>query len=95
MVPKSLLGGQIQVSVDGITEPYNSDGVVIVSDTPSATVFEINYHHSKHTVQLVGTSAAQVVPVDASTVPEFSSVTPIVLAIAIMSTVMISWKLQF
>lgn len=95
MVPKSLLGGQIQVSVDGITEPYNSDGVVIVSGTPSATVFEINYHHSKHTVQLVGTSAAQVVPVDANTVPEFSSVTPIVLAIALMSTVMISWKLRF
>lgn len=94
-VPKSLLGGQIQVSIDGITEPYNSDGVVIVSDTPSKTVFEINYHHSKHTIQLVGTIAAEVVPVDASTVPEFSSIAPIVLAIAIMSTVTISSKLRF
>ncbi|MDC8453557.1 MAG: hypothetical protein LV477_11705, partial [Candidatus Nitrosotalea sp.] len=93
-VPKSLLGGQIQVSIDGITEPYNSDGIVIVSDTPSETIFEINYHHSKHTIQLVGTSAAQVVPVDASTVPEFSSVAPIVLAMAIMSTVLISSKLR-
>jgi hypothetical protein len=78
-----------------MTEPYNSDGVVIVSDTPSMTVFEINYHHSKHTIQLIGTSAAQVMPVDASTVPEFSSIAPIVLAMAIMSTVIISSKLRF
>ncbi len=94
-VPKSLLGGQIQVSVDGITEPYNSDRVVIVSDTPSETVFEINYHHSKHTVQLVGTSAAEVVPVNTKAIPEFSSIAPIVLVISIMSTVLISTKLRF
>ena len=93
-IPKSLLGGQIQVSIDGITEPYNSDGIVIVLDTPSETIFEINYHHSKHTIQLVGTSAAQVVPVDASAVPEFNSIAPIVLAMAIMSTVLISSKLR-
>ncbi|HEX5458239.1 MAG TPA: plastocyanin/azurin family copper-binding protein [Candidatus Nitrosotalea sp.] len=95
VVPKSLLGGTIQVSIDGIVEPYNSDGVVVVSDTPSATSFEINYHHSMHTIQLVGTSAADVTePVDTQTVPEFSSVTPIVLVVSILSTLLLSSKLR-
>jgi plastocyanin len=93
VVPKSLLGGQIQVLVDDNIEPYNSDGVVVVSDTPSETVFEINYHHSMHTIQLVGTSAAEM-PVASQAVPEFRSVVPIVLAISIMSTLFVSSKLR-
>ena len=93
VVPKSLLGGQIQVLIDGNIEPYNSDGVVVVSDTPSETVFEINYHHSMHTIQLIGTSAAEM-PVASQAVPEFSSMVPIVLAIAIMSTLFASSKLR-
>jgi plastocyanin len=94
-IPKSLLGGTIQVSIDGIVEPYNSNGVVVVSDTPSETSFEINYHHSMHTIQLVGTNAADVtVPVDTQMVPEFSSVVPIVLVVSIMSTLLVSSKLR-
>ena len=95
VVPKSLLGGQIQVLIDGIVEPYNSDGVVVVSDTPSETTFEMNYHHSMHTIQLIGTSAAETVPVDTQAVPEFSSVAPIVLVVSIMSMVLVSSKLRF
>ncbi len=95
VVPKSLLGGQIQVSIDGIVEPYNSDGVVVVSDTPSETTFELNYHHSMHTIQLVGTSAAEaIVPVDTQAVPEFSSVAPIILVVSIMSMLLVSSKLR-
>jgi len=89
-VPKSLLGGNIQVLVDGVVEPYNSDGVVMISDTPSETILEINYHHSMHTVQLVGTSAAEVVPVDTQAVPEFSSVVSIVLVASIISMLVVS-----
>jgi plastocyanin len=94
IVPKALLGGQIQVSIDGIVEPYNSDRIVVVSDTPSETTFEINYHHSMHTIQLTGTSAAEVVPVDTQTVPEFSSVAPIILIASITSMIFVSSKLR-
>lgn len=93
VVPKSLLGGQIQVLIDGNIEPYNSDGVVVVSDTPSETTFEINYHHSTHTIQLVGTSAAEM-PVASQAVPEFSSVAPIILVVSIISTLFVSSKLR-
>ncbi len=93
VVPKSLLGGQIQVLIDGDIEPYNSDGVLVVSDTPSETTFEINYHHSTHTIQLVGTSAAEM-PVASQAVPEFSSMAPIVLVISIVSTLFVSSKLR-
>lgn len=93
VVPKSLLGGQIQVLVDGNIEPYNSAGVVIVSDTPSETAFEINYHHSMHAIQLMGTSAAEM-PVSSQAVPEFSSMAPIVLAISVMSMILVYPKLH-
>lgn len=58
VVPKSLLGGQVKVLIDGNIEPYNSDGVVVISDTPE-TAFKINYHHSMYTIHLVGTGAAE------------------------------------
>lgn len=94
VIPKSLLGGQIQVMVDGNMEPYNSDGVVVVSDTPSETAFEINYHHSTHTIQLIGTSAAEM-PVSSQAVPEFSSMAPIVLVVSVASMVFVYPKLRF
>jgi len=94
VVPKSLLGGQIQVMVDGTMEPYNSAGVVVVSDTPSETALEINYHHSMHTIQLIGTSAAEM-PVSSQAVPEFSSLAPVVLVISIASMIFVYPKLRF
>ena len=93
VVPKSLLGGQIQVMVDGTLEPYNSAGVVVVSDTPSETALEINYHHSMHTIQLIGTSAAEM-PVSSQAVPEFSSMAPIVLVVSIASLILVYPKLR-
>jgi hypothetical protein len=93
VVPKSLLGGQIQVMVDGTMEPYNSAGVVVVSDTPSETALEINYHHSMHTIQLIGTSAAEM-PVSSQAVPEFSSLAPVVLVISIASMIFVYPKLR-
>ena len=93
VVPKSLLGGQIQVLVDGTMEPYDSTGVVITSDTTSETAFEINYHHSMHTIQLIGTSAAEM-PVSSQAVPEFSSMAPVVLGISIASMIFVYPKLR-
>jgi len=93
VVPKSLLGGQIRVMVDGTMEPYNSAGVVVVSDTPSETALEINYHHSMHTIQLIGTSAAEM-PVSSQAVPEFSSMAPIVLVVSIASLILVYPKLR-
>ena len=79
--------------VDGTIEPYNSAGVVVVSDTPSETALEINYHHSMHTIQLIGTSAAEM-PVSSQAVPEFSSLAPIVLVVSIASMIFVCPKLR-
>ncbi len=94
VVPKSLLGGKIQVLIDGNAVPYSSNGVIVTSDTPSETGFEINYHHSMHEIQLVGTSAAQMPVVDSQAVPEFSSVAPAVLVVSVLSMVIVSSRLR-
>jgi plastocyanin len=91
VVPKSLLGGQIQVLIDGNIQPYNSDGVVVLSDTSSETGFEINYYHSIHTIQLVGTSAAQM-PTVIQAVPEFTSLVSLMLVFSIVLVIILSTK---
>lgn len=90
IIPKLVLGGPIQIVIDGIVQPYGSDAVIGISDTSSETGFEINYHHSMHTIELVGTSAAEP-PVYAQAVPEFS-LAPLVLALSVVSIVVASYR---
>ena len=90
-IPKAVLGGNIQVLIDGSVQPYNSDNVVVTSDTDSETGFEINYHHSTHIIELVGTQAAEA-SAESQSIPEFSSMAPVVLAVSIVSIIALSAK---
>ncbi|MEO9307916.1 MAG: plastocyanin/azurin family copper-binding protein [Nitrososphaera sp.] len=90
IVPKYVLGGQIQVLIDGIAQPFNSDGVIVTSDTASETGFEINYHHSVHTIELVGSDAAEP-PVQVQAVPEFG-LAPVILALSVAGIIAVSYR---
>jgi MG2 domain-containing protein len=75
-IPKALLGGQITVSIDGKVIPGESSDVVIIADTEEGMTLEINYHHSEHTIEVIGTNV----------VPEFP-LAMIVMAAAISSVI--------
>ena len=92
-IPKAILSGQIHVLVDGNVQPYNSDNVIVTSETSSETALEINYHHSMHTIEIVGTLAAEASS-ETRTIPEFSSMAPIVFAISIISIIALSTKVK-
>ncbi|MDE1725018.1 MAG: hypothetical protein KGH76_03860 [Thaumarchaeota archaeon] len=90
VVPKTVLGGQIQVLIDGIVQPYGSDDVIVTSDTASETGFEINYHHSVHTIDLVGSSAAEPL-VYTQAVPEFG-LAPVILTLSVVGIIVVSYR---
>jgi len=79
-IPKSLLSGNISVMIDG--QVMSQADVIETADTQDETTFEINYHHSTHTIEIVGTNA----------VPEFGQLVPIILAASIMSIIIFSSK---
>ncbi|HEV2193716.1 MAG TPA: MG2 domain-containing protein [Nitrosopumilaceae archaeon] len=79
-IPKSLLSGNISVMIDG--QVMSQADVIETADTQDETTLEINYHHSTHTIEIVGTNA----------VPEFGQLAPIVLAASIMSIIILSSK---
>ena len=56
-IPTSMLSGEMTVMIDG--HAMASNDVMVKSNTEAETTLEINYHHSVHTVDIVGT---QVVP---------------------------------
>lgn len=85
-IPKAILSGQLKVLIDGILQPYNSDNVIISDDNNVDTSLEINYHHSSHVIEIVGTQAAQI-----QSIPEFGSISALVLVMAV-SIVVISAK---
>ena len=89
IIPKAILGGNIQVLIDGHIQPYNSDSVISTSSN-TATVLEINYHHSMHEIDVVGTQAAEAAVIQS--VPEFSSMASVVLGISIVSIIALSAK---
>ncbi|VVC05288.1 MG2 domain protein [uncultured archaeon] len=60
-IPKSLLSGNISVMMDG--QIMSQADVIETADTQDETTLEINYHHSTHTIEVVGTNA----------IPEFST----------------------
>ena len=67
-IPKSLLSGNISVMIDGQT--MSQADVIETNDTQDDTTLEINYHHSTHTIEIVGTNA----------VPEFPTITLVMAA---------------
>jgi len=92
-IPKALLSGQLQVQIDGIVEPYNSNDVIVSSETSAETTFEINYHHSTHVITVTGTQAAEA-PAESQTVPEFGSMATIALAVSIILIIIFSPRMR-
>lgn len=73
---KPMLSGQMTVLIDGEVVNPESNSVIVTSDTSSEMTLEINYHHSKHVIEVAGTNV----------VPEFP-VSMVVMAVAIGSIV--------
>ena len=80
-IPKSLLSGNISVMIDG--QVMSQADVIETDDTQDETTLEINYHHSTHTIEVVGTNA----------VPEFPF-SIMVMAVAIGLLVIFGSKTQ-
>jgi MG2 domain-containing protein len=78
-IPKSLLSGQMTVSIDGKVIPPESSDVVTIADTEEGMTLEINYHHSEHTIEVSGTNV----------VPEFP-LSIIVMAGAISAVIVVT-----
>jgi len=75
-IPKSLLSGNISVMIDG--KIMSQSDIIETADTQDETTFEINYHHSTHTIDVIGTNA----------VPEFpTSVLVMAVAVGLLVTV--------
>lgn len=79
-IPKGLVSGEMAVMIDG--KAVAGDKVIVTQNTEAKTALEVNYDHSVHTIDVVGTNA----------VPEFGAITMIILAGAISSTILIGAK---
>lgn len=62
-LPKELLAGNMTVSIDGRTVAEDSNDVIVTSDTATEMTLEINYHHSQHMIEIIGTSVVPEFPV--------------------------------
>lgn len=81
-IPKELLSGHMTVMIDG--QVMAADDVIISSNTEATTTLEINYHHSVHQIDIIGTNA----------VPEFGTIASLILVVSIISVITISAKTQ-
>jgi predicted secreted protein with PEFG-CTERM motif len=81
-IPKSLLSGDLTVMIDG--QAMAQSDVVETDNTDNETTLELNYHHSTHQIDIVGTSA----------VPEFGTLASIVLVASVLSVVVLSSKIR-
>lgn len=81
-IPKALLSGQMTVMIDG--KVMAADDVIVTSNTEATTTLEINYHHSVHEIDIIGTNA----------VPEFGTIASLILVVSIISVIAISAKTQ-
>lgn len=77
-IPKAMLSGEMSVRIDG--KVMSSDDVIMSSETEAETTLEINYHHSIHTIDIIGTNV----------VPEFPQSLIIVMAIGTIATALFS-----
>lgn len=75
-IPKAMLSGEMTVLIDGQLVTAESNDVILKSQTQTDATFEINYHHSEHTVDVAGTTVA----------PEFP-LAAIIMAAAVASVV--------
>jgi hypothetical protein len=73
-VPKAMLSGEMVVMIDG--QALESGEAIVKSNTSADVTFEVNYHHSRHTLDVTGTRV----------VPEFP-VSALVMAAAVASVV--------
>lgn len=81
-IPKSLLSGDLTVMIDG--QAMAQSDVVETASTDTDTTLELNYHHSTHQIDIVGTNA----------VPEFSSVASLVLVVSVLTVVALSSRIR-
>jgi len=79
-IPKSLLSGDLTVMMDG--QVMAQSDVIETADTNDEVTLELNYHHSTHQIDIVGTNA----------VPEFGSLVSVVLVFSIVSIIILSLK---
>ncbi len=82
-IPKSLLNGDFTVMLDG--QAMAQSDVVEIANADVETTLEINYHHSTHQIDIIGTSA----------VPEFNSLALIVLVASISTMIGFSNKIRY
>lgn len=64
-VPKAMLSGDMTVIIDGQTVAAASNSVIVKSQTSADTTLEVNYHHSRHTLQVAGTNVVPEFPLSA------------------------------
>lgn len=77
-IPKSMISGEFKVMIDG--KAVANDQIVLTSNTEAETEVEVNYNHSVHTIDVIGTQA----------VPEFGTIASLILAAAIISIVTVT-----
>ncbi len=82
-IPKSLLSGDLTVMIDG--HAMAQSDVVEAANNDTDVTLELNYHHSTHQIDIIGTNA----------VPEFSSLAFLVLVLSVLSMIVLSKTRRF
>ena len=77
-IPKSMVSGTFKVMIDGKAVANNQ--VIVTSSSEIETELEVNYSHSVHTIDVIGTQA----------VPEFGTIVMMILIVSIVSVIVIS-----
>ena len=62
-IPKAMLSGEMMVLIDG--QAAAKEDVIVKSNTSADVTFEINYHHSEHTIDVTGTNVVPEFPLSA------------------------------
>lgn len=81
-IPKSLLNGDFTVMIDG--QAMAQSDVVETANTDTETTLELNYHHSTHQIDIVGTNA----------VPEFGALASVALVVSVLALVVVSSQIK-
>ena len=81
-IPKSLLNGDLTVMIDG--QAMAQSDVVETVDTDTETTLELNYHHSTHQIDIVGTNS----------VPEFGTMASVALVASVLTLVIVSSQIK-
>jgi hypothetical protein len=62
-IPKAMLSGEMMVLIDG--QAFEPGDAIVKSDAGADVTFEINYHHSEHTIDVTGTNVVPEFPLSA------------------------------